>query len=275
MWCRRGIFRDIVATDAKTLLAAANNASEKVATLHIAFLALCTYVLVIVFSTTDMDLLIGKGVKLPVVDVEVPITGFYALAPYLLVLVHFNLLLQLQLLSRKLFAFDNAATKEGTGELHDQLHIFPFTYYLVGRPSRLVHSLVTTLVTTTILLLPLYALLTLQARFLAYQNEAITWAQRLATWLDVALVVILWPVIMHRHDSWKAYMLDVWQHARLHWVKWTWKLSGLTILVWLIQTSPLTSHNTLSISLTPILTWILLGLFLFSARTHIASPITH
>ena len=60
-------------TDAKALLDAANRASEKVAALHIAFLAVCTYVVVIVFSTTDMDLLIGKGIKLPVVAVDVPL----------------------------------------------------------------------------------------------------------------------------------------------------------------------------------------------------------
>jgi hypothetical protein len=104
------------AADPKALLVAANTASEKVAALHIVFLAICAYVLVIVFGTTDVDLLIGKGVKLPVVDVEVPIVGFYAMAPYLLVLVHFNLLLSLQLLSRKLYAFDDAAQRnEGSG----------------------------------------------------------------------------------------------------------------------------------------------------------------
>jgi hypothetical protein len=194
-----------------------------VATLQIAFLVLCTYVLVIVFSTTDMDLLIGKGIKLPVVDVEVPITGFYATVPYLLVLVHFNLLLQLQLLSRKLFAFDEAASKgQGIDDLHDQLHIFPFNYYLVGRPSRLVHGLVTVLVTTTVLLLPLFSLLTVQARFLAYQSEAITWVQRVATWLDVLVVAMLWPVIIERHDSWQDYVLGMWQYVRSDWLKWTW-----------------------------------------------------
>jgi hypothetical protein len=69
--------------DAGALLDTANSASQHVAVLHVAFMALCAYVLVIVFGTTDMDLLIGKGVKLPVVDVTVPIVGFYAFAPYL------------------------------------------------------------------------------------------------------------------------------------------------------------------------------------------------
>ena len=174
------------AADPKALLAAANSASEKVAALHIVFLAICSYVLVIVFGTTDMDLLVGKGVKLPVVDVEVPIVGFYVLAPYLLVLVHFNLLLSLQLLSRKLYAFDDAAQKHEGGGLHDQLNIFPYNHYLIGRPSRLLRNFLALVITITMLLLPLASLLTLEARFLAYQSEPVTWAQRAAIWLDVA-----------------------------------------------------------------------------------------
>ncbi|MFY9270378.1 MAG: pentapeptide repeat-containing protein [Candidatus Manganitrophaceae bacterium] len=230
--------------DPKALLAAANSASEKVATLHVFFLAICAYILVIVFGTTDLDLLIGKGVKLPVVDVEVPIVGFYALAPYLLALVHFYLLLSLQLLSQKLYAFDDAAQKNGeSGGLHDQLNIFPYNHYLIGRPTRLVHGFLALVVTITMLLLPLAALLALQARFLAYQSEAVTWAQRLVVWLDVVLVAIFWPVIMDRRDSWSAYMGAVWRHARLHWVRWLWGIAGLLVVVFLLvrEVEPRTS----------------------------------
>lgn len=219
-------------TDPKILLESANLASEKVATLHVAFIALCTYVVVIVFSTTDMDLLLGKGVKLPVVDVEVPITGFYATAPYLLLLAHFNLLLQLELLSRKLFAYDEAAQKdEGSSGLYNQLYIFPYNYYLVGRSSQLVHSLIAMLVTTTVLLLPLLSLLLLQARFLAYQSESITWMQRIAIWLDISLLVTLWPVIMNRHGSWKCFNCGAWQYARQHRLQWIVRFFGFTALL--------------------------------------------
>jgi hypothetical protein len=98
-------------------------------------MAVCAYVLVIVFGTTDLDLLMGgNNVKLPVIDVAVPIVGFYAVAPYLVVLMHLNLLLQLQLLSRKLFAFDAATpADESVGGLRDRLHIFPYTYFYFVR----------------------------------------------------------------------------------------------------------------------------------------------
>lgn len=203
---------------AARLLEASNSASAHVGVLHVAFMALCAYVLVIVFGTTDLDLLMGKGVKLPVVDVEVPIVGFYAFAPYLVVLVHFNLLLQLQLLSRKLYAFDEAAPAvEGIGGLRDQLHIFPYTYYLIGRPSPIVRLLLGAVVTITLLLLPLATLLVVQLRFLAYQSELVTWAQRFATWSDVALVIALWPVIMDRKDHWRGYMRRMNQRLRAVW----------------------------------------------------------
>jgi len=192
--------------DAQALLASANSASERMAGQHVAFMAVCVYVLVIVFGTTDLDLLMGRGVKLPVVNVDVPIVGFYTFAPYLVVLVHFNLLLQLQLLSRELFAFDAVAPyEEGIGGLRDRLHTFPYTYYLVGRPNLLVRRLVGLMVSITLMLLPFATLIALQLWFLAYQSEAVTWLQRIAIWIDVVLVVIIWPLILDPRDDWYAY----------------------------------------------------------------------
>jgi hypothetical protein len=204
---------------AEPLLDTANTASQHVAVLHVAFMALCAYVLVIVFGTTDMDLLIGKGVELPVVDVTVPIVGFYAFAPYLVVLVHFNLLLQLQLLSRQLYNFDTAVAKdeERLGGLRDRLHIFPYTYYLVGRPGPIVRWWLGIVVGITLLVLPLATLLMLQLWFLAYQDQAVTWAQRVAVWIDVALVIALWLVIMDRGDSWRDYLRRVGSCLRRRW----------------------------------------------------------
>lgn len=197
-------------SEAEVLLSSANKASEHLAVLHVAFMAVCAYVLVIVFGTTDLELLIGKDVKLPVIDVMMPIVGFYAVAPYIVALVHFNLLLQLQLLSRKLYAFDAAAPEENRiGGMRDRLHIFPFTYYLIGRPGRVVRTLMGIIVSFTLVFLPLITLFSLQIRFLSYQDEAITWFQRIAIYLDLLLVVILWPIILHKQDNWRSYWREV------------------------------------------------------------------
>jgi hypothetical protein len=116
--------------DRAKLLDAANSASQNCATLHLAFMALCAYVMVIVVGTTDLDLLVGKGVTLPLLGVAVPIVGFYAAVPLLVVLVHFNLLLQLRFLSRKLYAFDAATPKA-----HLPLHLAQSRFPLAPRPS--------------------------------------------------------------------------------------------------------------------------------------------
>jgi uncharacterized protein YjbI with pentapeptide repeats len=236
----------------KALLDAGNQASEKVAVLHVAFMAVCAYVLIVVFGTTDLDLLVGKGVKLPVVDVEVPILGFYVFAPYLVVLVHFNLLLQLQLLSRKLYIFDAAiqATPD-IGGARDRLHIFPYTYYLVGQTRFLVQRFLSIVVVITLLLLPLATLLILQLRFLAYQDELSTWTQRTAVWADVALVVALWPVIMDRKDNWQGYMRRVWHAIR------RWSAFKVTSLVAFFVSLLATSEEA---SMFALLVWLVLAL---------------
>ncbi|AET95060.1 hypothetical protein BYI23_D015500 (plasmid) [Burkholderia sp. YI23] len=213
-----------LSADRKALLEAANQASSHVSALHIAFMALCSYILVIVFGTTDLDLLIGKGIKLPVVDVEVPIVAFYGTAPTLVVIVHFNLLLQLQLLSHKLHAFEEAASKaSGICKLvdgsrmvtssrsdRDLLHIFPYSHYLVGQPGSFIQQCLGLVVGITILVLPLITLLALQLRFLAYQSPVVTWTQRIGVWADVAAVVALWPVVMDRGDQWLGYHRRIW-----------------------------------------------------------------
>jgi uncharacterized protein YjbI with pentapeptide repeats len=207
--------------DRAKLLDAANGASQLYATLHLGFMALCAYVLVIVFSTSDLDLLLGKSVTLPVLGAALPLVGFYAAVPFLLVLVHFNLLLQLQALSRKLYVFDSAAPCDGREDgLRDQLHIFPFTSYLVGRPGPIVEMLNEFLISVTMVLLPLMVLLALQLRFLAYQDQSITWIQRSAVWLDMTLALILWPIIMHPKDDWRAYWRELIQGYAPHWRIW-------------------------------------------------------
>jgi uncharacterized protein YjbI with pentapeptide repeats len=224
--------------DAKELLDAANDASEKISLLHIVFMAVCAYILLMVFSTTDLDLLVGKGVKLPLIDVEVPIVGFYIVAPFLVLLVHFNLLLQLQILSRKLYAYDNSANpldtriggntlpgmlEETTGERQsyvdpapeNKLDSFPYTYYLVSQTKSGMQWCLGAVVGLTILLLPLFTLLILQLRFLAYQHFGITWWQRIVVWSNVGIVLFLWPIIMNRDESWKKYFVQLKTDIRL------------------------------------------------------------
>lgn len=201
------------------LLEAANSASQTVAALHIAFLAFVTYLGVIVWGTTHDDLLRISPVKLPILDVELPLTNFYTFVPWMVVLLHFNLLMQLELLSTKLWNLDLDLpdTPEGQ-QVRDRLFIFPFTHLIAGRSKvLLIRWLLSLIVGITIIALPLLMLLAAQIRFLPFHDEAITWSQRIAVWVDAGMLIILWPLIASPQDRarewWQSFgfrLVDYW-----------------------------------------------------------------
>ncbi|WP_170123560.1 pentapeptide repeat-containing protein [Plasticicumulans acidivorans] len=177
------------------LLEAVNTAASTVATLHVAFMALSAYLAVTVWSTTHLDLLKESPVRLPLIDVQVDLVSFYTVAPWLYCLVHLNLLIQLNLLARKVWALAKA---DDYPRLVERLHVFPFAHYLLHQTHPWLRPLLAVAVFASVIGVPLLLLLYVQIKFLAYHSEAVTWAQRLAVWTDVALVVWLWPLIASR-----------------------------------------------------------------------------
>jgi uncharacterized protein YjbI with pentapeptide repeats len=77
------------------------------------YLGLWVYVLLMVFATTDQMLLIPtQGIKLPLVDVTLPLLGFYWVAPLFLLAIHFNLLQNLESHHYKLMRWRDACGGE-------------------------------------------------------------------------------------------------------------------------------------------------------------------
>ncbi len=61
----------------EALLESVNSASQQVRNFYITLLLAGFYIAMIIWSTTDVMLLKETPVKLPILDVELPITGFY------------------------------------------------------------------------------------------------------------------------------------------------------------------------------------------------------
>jgi hypothetical protein len=193
------------------LLESANSASQTVAALHVAFLAFVAYLGVIVWGTSHEDLLRISPVKLPILDVELPLTAFYNFVPWMVVLLHFNLLMQLELLSCKLWNLDRDLPDTPAGQqVRDRLFIFPFTHLIAGHSSvLLIRWLLSLVVGISVIALPLFMLLAAQIRFLPFHDEAITWSQRLAVWIDAAMLLALWPLIASPKDR----AMEWWRNA--------------------------------------------------------------
>jgi len=149
------------------------------------------------------------------------------------VLLHFNLLMQLELLSCKLWNLDRSIQNSpDEQQIRDRLFIFPFTHVIAGRSNvALIRWMMSLVVGITVIALPIFILLAAQIRFLPFHDEAITWSQRLAVWMDAVLLLALWPLIASPQDR----ALEWWQNAgyrlfgywpmRLgHWLKAGWRL---------------------------------------------------
>src|SRR4051794_15512892 len=89
----------------KALQGAINDASSRTAALWISFLTFMAYLTMTVGAVTHENLLKQTTIKLPVFNVDLPLVGFFWIAPLFFLLVHFYLFLQLVILVRKVASF--------------------------------------------------------------------------------------------------------------------------------------------------------------------------
>jgi uncharacterized protein YjbI with pentapeptide repeats len=101
------------------------NSSEKNRNFFIAYLGLLIYVQAIIFSTTDLQLLVSTdGLKLPLVDLTVPLVGFYFVVPIFVIALHFNFLQNLESHHYKLMRWQELHT----GGVVPRQYLFPFLF---------------------------------------------------------------------------------------------------------------------------------------------------
>jgi uncharacterized protein YjbI with pentapeptide repeats len=190
----RGPHDPSVAAD---LLKAVNDAASTAQTSWVFFLAQMAFFYITVASVTHKDLLLKTPVQLPLLQTQISLEFFFQWGPYVFVLLHFGLLLQHEMLARKLKALNDAlaSTEEKSprsNPLRLQLSSYFFAQSMAGPPrSPLLNALMRTMTFLTFGLLPLSLLLFFQITFLPYHSEDVSWWQRGALFLDLAVVMVL------------------------------------------------------------------------------------
>jgi uncharacterized protein YjbI with pentapeptide repeats len=192
-----------MADDAQRLSAlekAVNDSAGKAGVLWTSFVTLGTYLLVATGSVTHRNLFLNSTIKLPVLGVELPVTGYFLVAPMIFVVFHFYLLLQLEGLSEKVVDYNlvlNETMKAGVDRRRARWRLddFPFLQFLAGvreRRTGIAGQLQILISWITIVLFPIAVLLQLQIAFLPYHSELITWLHRACLILDLALIWFFW-----------------------------------------------------------------------------------
>jgi hypothetical protein len=172
----------------------------------LSYLFVLFYIAIAAGAVTHKDLLLENPVKLPFLNVELPLVAFFVLAPILFIISHAYTLVHFVMLAAKVGVFDvelgaqlgdAPETREG---LRRQLPSNIFVQFLAGpRDIRKggLGLILKAIAWFSLVIGPVLLLLLLQAQFLPYHLEWVTWVQRFAVVADVMLLWALWPAVLN------------------------------------------------------------------------------
>src|SRR5215510_7438932 len=192
-----------MANDAKDLgelQKALNEAAGKASVLWTTFITFQLYLAIAFGSVTHRDLFLETSIKLPLLNVDLPLIGFFVVTPLLLLIFHFYLFLQLLGLASKAKDYntllvDEAPVASDRQYLRQRLDVFPILQFLAGpsdqRTGLRGYSL-RLIAWITLVATPVLILLQAQVTFLPYHREWIVWVQRIAVLIDLALIWYFW-----------------------------------------------------------------------------------
>jgi Pentapeptide repeats (8 copies) len=206
--------------DLGELQKALNEAAGKASVLWTTFITFQLYLAIAFGSVTHRDLFLENSIKLPLLNVDLALVGFFVVAPLLLLIFHFYLFLQLLGLASKAKDYntllvDQAPAASDRRYLRQRLDVFPILQFLAGPSDQRTgfrgYSL-RLMAWITLVATPLLILLQGQVTFLPYHREWIVWLQRFAVLIDLALIWYFWINLRSDDDPIKGVLRNAWMY---------------------------------------------------------------
>ena len=180
-----------------SLLEAVNRSSDSANAAWLIYMALMSYLLIVVAGVSHKELLLNSDIALPILQVKIELTRFFIFAPILLVLLHLGVMGQLVQLARKTLEFAASirmleTSDQRTHPLRLELDNFFFAQAIAG-PERsfIVGIILHGMAWLTVIVAPVVLLLYVQLVFLPYHDLAITWVHRFTLIADLAFLVLI------------------------------------------------------------------------------------
>jgi uncharacterized protein YjbI with pentapeptide repeats len=182
-----------------------NDSATRVSAIWVSFLVFGLYLVIAAGTVTHRQLLLEDPVKLPILNVELPLVGFFFLAPALFVVFHTYVLLQVLLLGRTAAAYNEALDRAvkpppGNASMRQRLANTLFAQIFAGSPrerSGWLGALLQMMAWLTLVVAPILVLLAVQFQFLPYHSGPVTWTHRILIALDLVAVLVLWPALRY------------------------------------------------------------------------------
>ncbi len=212
--------------EAEALAGALNHSAERAQSLWFSFLIFMLYLAIATWTTTHRMLFLESPLNLPVLNIALPLLGFYILTPLIFVVFLFYMLLNLVLLARSAKAFEDSLARAfpDDGEPRETFRMrienTLFVQLLVGgRLERegINAKLLSLMALITLALAPVALLLMFEIMFLPYHSWKITWWHRGLLALDLTLVWTLWPAY---RSGWGVSSWPKWS-SHLRQLRWS------------------------------------------------------
>jgi uncharacterized protein YjbI with pentapeptide repeats len=209
--------------DVETLGNAVNDSAGRVSTIWVSFLIFALYLLTAATTVTNRQLFLAEPVKLPVLNIDLPLWGFFFLAPILFVIFHVYVLLQVMLLARTAAAYNDAVeraaqrdglTPEDDASLRQRLANTLFAQIFAGSPrerSGWFGWLLKAMAWITLVAAPILILVVFQFAFLPYHSHIATWTHRLLILVELMVAFALWPLVLNseRDFAWQQIRIQI------------------------------------------------------------------
>jgi hypothetical protein len=208
----------IDAKDLGELQKAVNEAAGKASVLWTTFITFQLYLAIAFGSVTHRDLFLETSIKLPLLNVDLALVGFFVVAPLLLLIFHFYLFLQLVGLASKAEDYNTLLVAEAPAAsdqryLRQRLDVFPILQFLAGPSDQRAgfrgYSL-RLIAWITLVATPVLILLQGQVTFLPYHREWIVWLQRVVVLIDLALIWYFWLHLRRDDDPINGVLRKAW-----------------------------------------------------------------
>lgn len=208
--------------DVEALEKSLNDSATRVSTIWVSFLIFSLYLLTAATTVTHRQLFLAEPVKLPVLNIDLPLWGFFFLAPILFVIFHTYVLLQVILLARTAAAYDDAVKKAVSRDrlspdeelsLRQRLANTLFAQIFAGaRRERegWFGGLLRAMAWITLVIAPILLLLTFQFMFLPYHSHLATWTHRILTLAEIAAAFLLWPLTLDNRREFEWPKIRSW-----------------------------------------------------------------
>lgn len=187
--------------------ASVNAVAVRVRGLWLGYLTLSTYLVIAVGSVTHRQLFFETPIKLPILNVDLPLIGFFVVAPLFFLINHFYLMLTLLSLGRRIREYNQALREEHLARecedgLRRKLDSFVIVLALAGteeEQSGRTGMLLRAITWLTVVAAPVLLLLFIQLTFLPYHFALVTWLHRVVLIGDLVLLWVFWPATRVGH----------------------------------------------------------------------------